>query len=92
MAQRWMVTKMDEYIKRKAVKKLININYGGYLAAIDCIPAADVAPVIHAHWTHLGGDEWCCSACGFVITTEGSWDKPIKKYCEDCGAKMDEVE
>lgn len=19
----------------------------------------------------------------------GSWDKPTKKYCEDCGAKMD---
>ena len=30
-----------------------------------------------------------CPACGFVITTEGSWDKPTKKYCEDCGAKMD---
>lgn len=60
--------------------------------AIDIIgdaPAADVAPVVHARWAHLGGDEWCCSACGFVITTEGSWDKPTKKYCEDCGAKMD---
>ena len=53
--------------------------------------AADVAPVRHGRWAHLGGDEWCCSACGFVITTEGSWDKPIKKYCEDCGARMDEV-
>ena len=53
------------------------------------IPAADVAPVVHGRWAHLGGDEWCCSACGFVITTEGSWDKPTKKYCEDCGAKMD---
>ena len=49
----------------------------------------DAAPVVHGRWTHLGGDEWCCSACGFVITTEGSWDKPTKKYCEDCGAKMD---
>ncbi len=46
-------------------------------------------PAVRALWAHLGGDEWCCSACGFVITTEGSWDKPIKKYCEDCGAKMD---
>ena len=55
-------------------------------------PAADVAPVVHGEWIHLGGDEWCCSACGFVITTEGSWDKPTKKYCEDCGARMDEVE
>lgn len=57
--------------------------------AIDSIPAADVAPVVYGRWEHLGGDEWCCSACGFVITTEGSWDKPTKKYCEDCGAKMD---
>ena len=53
------------------------------------VPAADVAPVVHGRWAHLGGDEWCCSACGFVITTEGSWDKPTKKYCEDCGARMD---
>lgn len=52
-------------------------------------PAADVAPVVHTRWAHLGGDEWCCPVCGFVITTEGSWDKPTKKYCEDCGAKMD---
>lgn len=53
------------------------------------IPAADVAPVVHGRWAHLGGDEWCCPVCGFVIATEGSWDKPTKKYCEDCGAKMD---
>lgn len=51
--------------------------------------AVDVAPVVNGKWIHLGGDEWCCSACGFVITTEGSWDKPTKKYCEDCGARMD---
>lgn len=56
---------------------------------IEYAPSADVAPVVHGRWVHLGGDEWCCSACGFVITTEGSWDKPTKKYCEDCGARMD---
>ena len=55
------------------------------------MPAADVAPVVYGRWTHLGGDEWCCPVCGFVITTEGSWDNPTKKYCEDCGAKMQEV-
>ena len=52
-------------------------------------PTIYAVPVVHGRWTHLGGDEWCCSVCGFVITTEGSWDKPTKKYCEDCGAKMD---
>lgn len=40
-------------------------------------------------WIHLGGDEWCCRSCGNVIYTEGSWEKPRKKYCEECGAKMD---
>ncbi len=103
---RWMVTKMDEYIKRKEAlalvkpdapedeKAAVTIATAKKLvrSIIQRAPAADVAPVIHAHWAHLGGDEWCCSACGFVITTEGSWDKPIKKYCEDCGARMDEVE
>lgn len=51
-------------------------------------PTVDAVPMVHGRWVHLGGDEWCCSVCGFVITTEGSWDKPTKKYCEDCGAKM----
>lgn len=59
------------------------------LDEVDCFQPSDVAPVVYGWWVHLGGDEWCCSACGFVITTDGSWDKPTKKYCEDCGAKMD---
>ena len=95
---------MDEYINRKAIRKVLE-NWRDAHAdvddeqgcglledviwEIDAQPAADVAPVVHGEWIHLGGDEWCCSACGFVITTEGSWDKPTKKYCEDCGAKMD---
>ncbi|MFR8530232.1 MAG: hypothetical protein ACLVDB_03415 [Anaeromassilibacillus sp.] len=59
------------------------------LDALENLPAADVVPVVHTQWAHIGGDEWCCPVCGFVITTEGSWDKPTQKYCEDCGAKMD---
>ncbi len=60
------------------------------LREVSDAPAADVAPVVYGRrWAHLGGDEWCCPVCGFVITTEGSWEKPTKKYCEDCGAKMD---
>lgn len=94
---------MAEYIKREAAVKAVEkygltngVVWGRHTGLAICIaseiadiPTADVAPVVHGRWAHLGGDEWCCSACGFVITTEGSWDKPTKKYCEDCGAKMD---
>ena len=92
---------MDEYIKREAAVKSVlrmrrpenSVAQNRMLSIIQMdmlkLPTADVAPVVHRRWLHLGGDEWCCPACGFVITTEGSWDKPAKKYCEDCGAKMD---
>lgn len=90
---------MAEYIDREALLgKQYNASHSSLpqlaemvvdVRDIEDAPAADVAPVVHGQWMHLGGDEWCCSACGFVITTEGSWDKPAKKYCEDCGAKMD---
>lgn len=53
------------------------------------IPTVDVQEVKHGRWAHLGGDEWCCTCCGFVITTEGSWKKPTGKYCSNCGAKID---
>lgn len=82
---------MAEYIDREAaLMKLMQDGCNAKnLQSISDIPGADVAQVVHGRWAHLGGDEWCCPVCGFVITTEGSWDKPTKKYCEDCGAKMD---
>ena len=83
---------MSEYIERSAAIEAAKHAWAKGLEPsqyIEALPAADVAPVVHTRWAHLGGDEWCCSACGFVITTEGSWDKPTKKFCEDCGAKID---
>lgn len=72
--------------------------------AIDSIPAADVAPVVHAMWipsesdfddddTLFDVEEWCdwqCSACREDIC----YDDPmpmqlLSKYCPNCGAKMD---
>ena len=50
------------------------------------IPAADVAPVVHARWipfhSEAAGDIQYCSACeiGFGAKTD---------YCPNCGAKMD---
>lgn len=83
---------MAEYIERSVAIEAAKHAWAKGLEPsqyIEALPAADVAPVVHTRWAHLGGDEWCCPVCGFVITTEGSWDKPTKKYCEDCGAKMD---
>lgn len=96
---------MAEYIDREPLRKILKDWRDAHADAddeqgcglledviweVDAQPTADVAPVVYGRWTHLGGDEWCCSACGFVITTEGSWDKPTKKYCEDCGTKMEQ--
>ena len=52
-------------------------------------PAVDAAPEVHGLWEHLDGDEWICTACGHVISTENSLDLPTAKHCEECGAKMD---
>ena len=84
---------MDEYIKKEAVKRLANNNFSGLLAAIDSIPAADVAPVVHARWIYVEetlatSSGYCCSAC-----RRPRWLSPdvpeVFKYCPKCGAKMD---
>ena len=53
------------------------------------IPAADVAPVVHAHWepklARYGPDGWICTnpKCGVLSCCKGT-------FCPNCGAKMDE--
>ena len=51
-------------------------------------PTVEAKEVVNGKWRHLGGDEWCCTECGYVISTEGSWEKPKAKFCEECGADM----
>ena len=69
---------------------LINCYNADWIVSfIETQPTADVQEVKRGRWAHLGGDEWCCTCCGFVITTEGSWEEPTEKYCSNCGAKMD---
>ena len=89
---------MAEYIKREyavdAVADVyyntpdINLSCEKFEAAILKIQAADVAPVIHAHWIRYPD---CgvtkCSNCGWSI--EECWDSD---YCPHCGAQMDEKE
>lgn len=77
---------MAEYVNREDVKRLVNNNFSGLLAAIDSIPAADVAPVRHGKWipfhAEFAGDIQYCSVCeiGFAGRTS---------YCPHCGAVMD---
>ena len=83
-----------EYIERGALlEKLLNsgaavTDYGKFI--IENFPTADVVEVKHGRWQHIGGDEWCCTNCGEVVHTEGSWEKPTYKYCHECGADMRE--
>ena len=53
---------------------------------VDCIPAADVAPVVHGRWvpfhSEIAGDIQYCSACEIGFATKTN-------YCPNCGARMD---
>lgn len=93
-ARGWTVIVMrlidaDKFILALMDAALSSVDEDTILDLVDSVPTVDAVPVVHTYWAHLGGDEWICPACGFVITTEGSWDKPTKKYCEDCGARME---
>ena len=80
---------MAEYVKREyAVDAALDVYYDTpdidlsgekFEDAILKIPAADVAPVRHGRWLLDGS----CSEClANPLTTH-------KKYCPNCGAKMD---
>lgn len=82
---------MDGYIERAVVIDLITRRYENpeiCTQEINSIPAADVAPVVHARWvSFLDGDHimperyYRCSRCGRVESRR-------QPYCH-CGAKMD---
>lgn len=87
---------MAEYVKRDAVIDLITRRYENpeiCTQEINSIPAADVAPVVHARWEPCI-DENCrcrwgfgkCSNCGQEYYAHAI---DHYKYCPICGAKMD---
>ena len=50
----------------------------------DYTDAADVAPVVHAHWITAEDDDfWTCSNCRKYIPKDCAHG-----YCPKCGAKM----
>lgn len=58
---------------------------GEVLSLITSMPAADVVPVVHAHWR---GGNWC-SRCGAVKPQMYHSAQPGNEYCHMCTAKMD---
>jgi hypothetical protein len=93
---------MAEYIKREVATDAVtevyyntpNVNLSGakFAAAINAIPAADVAPVVHGRWEYtpqtfntLG--QIRCPFCAWW-SLDQSIDG-IYKYCPNCGGKMD---
>lgn len=89
---------MAEYIDREAAVDAvtdiyydtpgINLTAEKFEAAINGIPAADVAPVVHGMWETNSDrpDSLICSICkcGFDM-----WKHDPHNYCPNCGAKMD---
>lgn len=104
---------MAEYIKREAAIDAVtevyydtpDVNLSGekFEGAINGIPAADVAPVVHGRWewfdedvgTPVTGYErewgWRCSHCGEELPDDydDPDDSPTFRFCYNCGAKMD---
>ena len=86
---------MDNYIKREDALQAIESCAGwsrpleSAYEEIQAIPAADVAPVVHARWDDsLDGITPFCTACG--CTHRCLIRRPL--YCPNCGAKMDKEE
>lgn len=82
----------DEYIRREAAMEITTRTCGDYAAAfaeIRKLPAADVAPVVHARWERVRSN-WYCTGChkGHRITN-GAPTANNFAYCPSCGAKMD---
>lgn len=89
---------MPEYIKRKAVIDLITRRYENpeiCTQEINSIPAADVAPVVHARWIHSRYEDCSeqfelvkCSQCNHEAYAMAFYVRG-GNYCPACGAKMD---
>ena len=86
----------DDYIRRQDVLNLpqsVERNLRGEIVersvdvgAIEALPSADVAQVVHARWENYSPVTIKCSRCGHVIH---DWRYSECKYCPNCGAKMD---
>lgn len=90
----------DEYISREAALKAANewvseacmapvMRVSRLFDKLAKVPAADVAPVVHARWKRVRSN-WYCTGCnkGYRIT-KGAQMASSFSYCPNCDAKMD---
>lgn len=71
-------------IKESGVSLKDSVYLDGVMAVIENLPAADVAPVVHARWADGSHGDAKCPVCGRE-DMERNYN-----YCPNCGAKMDE--
>ena len=88
---------MPEYIERQEVLDALQAPemFGitpYHIELINRIPAADVVPVIHAHWAKTSKGVIYCSNCGAVCGIGAHIEEVTEDhyFCYYCGAKMDE--
>ena len=88
---------MDEYIKKEDIEQKIQDGLNNLVLGHDAIevlgmiyemPAADVAPVLHARWEVVvgsdGKEHMVCTGCRKQQDLTG-----VFSYCPNCGAMMD---
>lgn len=92
---------MDEYIKRKEIRKAYEKLARSYMHGepyiadwkfdemIEELPAADVTPVRHGRWEN--GNPICpvCGGDKFKDLDADIWCDWQPAFCPNCGAKMD---
>lgn len=90
---------LKQYVNDLSTNSLNGWSTLGILGAIDALPAADVASVVHGRWiqmkTSIGKTYSVCSCCktDFKFKTDkgtlARLDMNGTNYCPNCGAKMD---
>ena len=90
-----VLTMSKEYIERQRAivdacnsLELYPSEYAELENALNRIPAADVAPVVHERW-EKHGSKWQCTGCKVLMSIDGTPQENLLYYCPNCGAKMD---
>ena len=82
---------LDDIMRDESQKDFVRRSSKGMIGILKMWPAADVAPVVHAHWIKEDVDEntYFCSACEALwMLPEGSPEDNGMHYCPNCGAEM----